>query len=644
MVQEKAKNASISHLIAIFIIVIATLLVYVNTLGNDFVFDDKHLIEENDLIRNIANVPAIFNSEFQLKETQTGFYRPLLLTSFLVDYHIWQLSPMGYHLTNLLLHIATTILLYFFVLLLLKDRMIAFCSAILFGLHPVHASNIAWVAGRGDVLCGLFFLLSLFFLVKADSNREKLNCYYFIISLLCFFLALTAKEMAASLPFIIILYIFCFRKEEDKKKHISSLIKLALPYFVVLVGYLFIRFSVIGSVAKRGLELDLLPWRMITMTDITVKYIGLLIYPAKINIYYLIPFIKTIADPRVVFAVFLIAVILWLGIKTYRNSSSMFFAVFWFFITLLPIANIIPGATQLMTEYWLYIPSMGFCILAAIAVKRLPWRKPVLICFTGFLIASALSLISINRTWKNEQVFYERMTTYAPKYYLGHYNLANTYLRQGEKELAVQEYLRAIDLNPDYVSSYTNLGGAYNELHQFDKALEMFQTALTFDPADKELQANIRIVKKNRDKVAGKITTTTKTDKEDELKAIVSRNPDDPNALNNLGAFYAQQGNFNEALKYFERAAAFEPDNNGIYINLGNVYAIKGMHSKAKKAFNHVLDKNKREYIAYLSLANIYKKEGNNELAIEMLNKYLLYSPENMDKNRIKEEIENLKK
>jgi len=384
------------------------------------------------------------------------------------------------------------------------------------------------------------------------------------------------------------------------------------------------------------------------MTDICARYLGLLVFPARLNIYFVTPIIRTVLDPRVILASFLLLVIAWFTVRMYRSSRPVFFAILWFFITLLPIANIIPVWDTMMTEYWIYIPSIGFCLLLGIIAKQIPiWRRQTIILLSGFLVASSLAIVSINRTWKDELVFYERMTTYAPDYYLGHYNLGNTYFRLGENELAQKEYERAIDLNPYYSSSYVNLGGVYNTERRFDEAIGVFRKALTMRPDDEEIKANIAIAQANKQKFGGEVSVQdieSTEDMEEQLKQAVKNNPDNPTIINNLGVFYAKSGRIDDALEYFRRAVDLKPGDLNIYINLGNAYASKGQLAEAEKMFREVISRDPEDYRAYGLLAKVYKHQGEKERAIGALENFLKYCPPEEDRERIRAEIEQLRK
>lgn len=642
MKNNSSKSFEFPHILVVLFIAVITFLVYLNMLGNDFVFDDKDLVSENPLVWDLKNIPRVFQSEFQLSSTTTGFYRPLILLSLIIDYQLWGLSPLGYHLSNLLIHLITSILVYFLALGLLRERGIAFWSSLIFALHPVHAANVAWVAGRGDSLCGMFYILTLVLFLKALQVESRGKIVFLLISWMSFFLALTAKEMAVTLPLLIILYFFCFQHKWKR------MIVYCIPYFFVLGVYLYIRMTVLGQMAKRGLELNELPWRLVTMTDIIARYLGLLVFPARLNIYYVTPLIRTVLDPRVVLASFLLLVIAWFAVRVYRSSRPLFFAVLWFFITLLPIANIVPVWDTMMTEYWIYIPSFGFCLLLGIIARQIPvWRRQTVILLSGFLVTSALAIVSINRTWKDELTFYERMTTYAPGYYLGHYNLGNTYFRMDENELAQKEYEQAIDLNPYYSSSYVNLGGVYNKQHRFDEAIEVFKKALVLRPDDEEIKANIAIAQANKEKFGGDVSIKDieKTENmEERLREAVEKNPDNPTIINNLGVFYAKAGRIDEALECFRRAVDLRPGDLNIYINLGNAYATRGQLSKAEKMFREVISRDPEDYRAYGLLAKLYKQQGEKEQAVWALENFLRYCPPEEDREQIKAEIEILRK
>jgi len=168
-------------LIALIIVVCSA--AYFNTLFFNFVCDDHSLIIDNPYIRAFKFLPLFFTHDIwniSIMAINSGYYRPLLGASFMLDYALWHTNPFGYHLANLIFHILVAILVFLLVEMLFKNRVIAFSSALLFSVHPIHTEAVSFISGRVDVLCLFFFLLSLLLFLKYFYNNRFI---FYLLSL-----------------------------------------------------------------------------------------------------------------------------------------------------------------------------------------------------------------------------------------------------------------------------------------------------------------------------------------------------------------------------------------------------------------------------------------------------------------------------
>ena len=164
------KNNTKNNIFIITLIIILTALSYINTLHNSFVYDDNTYVVENRQIRSISNIPKAFISSYPPDAKEQGLYRPLVTISYIFDYAVWGLNPKGFHLTNLILHILTSIIIYLLALEILKKSWPSLIAALIFALHPVHTEAVTWVVGRAEVMAGLFYFLSFLLYIKAGNQ------------------------------------------------------------------------------------------------------------------------------------------------------------------------------------------------------------------------------------------------------------------------------------------------------------------------------------------------------------------------------------------------------------------------------------------------------------------------------------------
>ncbi len=217
------------HLIALAIIAVVSFVTYSNTLTGEFIWDDRELILDNYYVKNWENLPTIFSSDFfftSSKEGKIGYYRPLITLTYMINYSLFKINPLGYHLTNIIFHLLNGVLVYLLAVHLLKSMRVPLLAALLFAIHPVHTESVSWIAGRTDVIACFFFLISLYCYVKF---MEKRGLLLYLISLLSFTLSLFSKEMAVTLPLILIAYDY-FYTTEGKKGKLAERMRYWLPF------------------------------------------------------------------------------------------------------------------------------------------------------------------------------------------------------------------------------------------------------------------------------------------------------------------------------------------------------------------------------------------------------------------------------
>jgi len=349
-----------TRLILFSLITVLPVLIYLNSLGNTFVYDDYLTITNNYFIREWRYLSAFLNQKYFAISNELT-YRPVVTLSYFVDYAIWQLRPWGYHLTNLVIHIFNVYLVYFAVYYLFKNHASAFISCLLFSIHPIFSEAINAISYREDLLSASFLLAAFILFIK---YRKSTNRRYFIIwyalSLLTYLLAMLSKETAAVLPFLILSYDLIFQKNHIVNLH-NRTRRLAANYtgYVVIGGfYLFLRFYLFHnpgeSVSYPGNSVFV---NFILMTKVLGYYVKLFFIPAPLNADYIVPLTFSPTDAAFIISIILLIITAILLVKKCRLSSVWTFSTIWFFITLLPVLNIIP-INNIMAERYLYIPGI----------------------------------------------------------------------------------------------------------------------------------------------------------------------------------------------------------------------------------------------------------------------------------------------
>ena len=548
----------------IALIIFLSILVYANTFNNEFVWDDEVQIVSNEYIKDLRNIPLFFTKDLWMLSAephQSGYYRPLMLLSFALDFRMWKLNPLGYHLTNLFFHVLNSLLVFLLAIRITKKKYIALAASLFFAVHPVHTESVTFIASRNDVMSAFFFLLA--FLLYIGSNKR----IHYYASSLSFLLALLSKETALVFPLILITYDYII--EGRTIGEIKEKTKFYSPYFAILAVFLILRFFVLGIVPIiRPYYGGSLYTSLLTMSYVLVYYIKILILPLDLNVNHNIPVASALFELRTITSIILLflvfAIILWAS----RRERIALFALAWFFITLLPVSNVIPLST-LMAERYLYLPSMGFCLLLAIAFWRaynhLEEDRKIIpaILFIFIIIFYSAVTIDRNADWRDDLTLWSSTIKMNPNSYDAHLNLGKTYFEKSLYDPAIAEYREALRLDPANKNNHKihfNLGQVYRSKGLYDLAAAEYILALTLKPSQSSAHSSlgdIYSIKKNLyDQAVAEYEQSLRLDPENvEIRARLA------NAHNELGVIHAENAYYDLAMAEFNKAIEIDPQN-----------------------------------------------------------------------------------
>lgn len=618
------------NILPALVIIFAILLSYSNTLKASFHFDDFDSIVYNGAIKDLN---FFWGAEAAGKPNVAEHVKPLLKTryigylSFALNYRFHGLDVKGYHLTNIAIHIFSSLLVYFLIMLTFRTPyfransgidiaslitsplLFALFIALLFAVHPVQTQAVTYIVQRFTSLAAMFYLLSLSAYVKFRIDYTSLNrvfsiekplaaCFlYYAASLLSAIFAMKTKEFAFTLPLVMVLYEVMFLEGRVKLRAIF----LAPFIFTVLL----IPLSLTGTEASltglaeqmSGAESTSMPREtyLITQFRVIVTYLRLLFFPINQNLDYDYPIFENLFDFEVFISLLLLLSILVLGIYLYRISMKtelsyryqlrlISFGIFWFFITIAAESSIVPIA-DVIYEHRLYLPSFGFLISAVAAVdlsagKRFRLNFSVKNPFF-FLVALAVLVLSCaavarNGVWKDSTTLFEDVVHKSPRKARAHYSLAMAYHEQGQLDEAISEYKKALGLNLAWFlasDAYNNLGVLYGNQGHLHESVNAYKTALNFKPHDLDVRYNLALVFLKQGLIDDAIN---------EIKIILNSKQDDAKIHYYLGVALSKKGRNNDALKSFQLAEKIDPGNPSTLKN------IKILLEKAKS--NHDRD------------------------------------------------------
>lgn len=559
---------------ALFLVVATTVLAYTNSLSGAFVFDDTKQIVGNPALRSWGNVLRAFTSDvwsFQrgtlTKDIPPPYYRPLFTAYLTLNYKLFGLWEPGWHLMNLLVHCGATVVVFFLIKRLSGDHLIATLAALIFGLHPAHVESVSWISGIPDPLAALFYVPSLIWYARYRTNGDK---KFLFASVIAYGLSALCKETPLSLPLVFIVWELTRTKARQSfSARGREIILQMIPFAVVAGVYLAVRFSVLGRISWKHPFMAQVPDSAIWMTVpyVFVSYLRHLVAPFYLGLIYGTSFIYSATDPRFLLPLALIAalaVLLW----TYRQrlTGQVWTALALIVAPLLPVLNLkVFHYEYIIQDRYLYLPSIGFCYLIAIALSRLSQKRKQLATALALIIIVAFGARTFaqNRVWHDSVSLWRRAVYYSPDSWSTHYNLGLAYLNLKQSQAAVNELTEARRLNPHEPTVLNNLGLAHDATGDSLGAIELVKEALKLDPTLIE-------------------------------------------AHNNLGAFLFERKQFNDARLEFSEVLARDPSSISARFNLARTLAALGEHAPAIREFQALLAADPSDVTARYELAASY--------------------------------------
>ena len=560
-------------------------LVYLNSFGNAFVWDDVVLIQNNPAVKTWSALGAIFSKDILPGGGHGDYYRPLQMASYLVDYSIWRSDTLGYHLTSTALHAAAAVLLYRMALLLLGSTGAAFTAALLWAVHPVHTEAVTYLSGRSDPLSAVFLLLALLAFARDRASRFS---RWRALSFVACFLALLAREAAVIAPFLVVLVdrgLDVEKKERGATGWRQRVVWRYLPYLGVDLLYWGLRLATVGPSSASGATAVLsLPLRLLTMLKTVVAYLVFLAVPLDPHMERRIAPAGGLFEPRVLGAALVVSLLFAVAWRQRKNPVGL--GIAWFFVALVPVSNVVPLAT-FMAEHWLYVPSMGLFLAVGWGLARVAaagWPQPV----AAFVVVAAAALGSLtvrrNRDWRDARSLFESTVAAAPYSARAYSNLGNTYLMAGELDNAAVALNRALALYPEGAReagrTHHYLGVLERDRGRLDLAMEEFRKALALDPRDALVLGEVGLT----ESVQGHDAEAERA-----FEASLAVDPQAAVVHSNYGNHFFRLGHLERALAQYREALRANPDFTQAYNNLGSAYYRLGKSDLAIAAYREAL-------------------------------------------------------
>lgn len=586
-------------------ILFLTVLAYQPVWHAGFIWDDDRYVSNNPALRSVDGLQGIW-----VKPGTTVQYYPLVFTSFWVEYHLWGLQPLGYHLVNVLLHALNAILLW----RVLRRLEIpgAWLAAAIFALHPVNVESVAWITERKNTLSGLFYLLAAlawlrFRPLTAGEATRAPDWRYYPLVLVLFLCALFSKTVTCSLPAVFLLLVW-WKNDRVERRDVLAL----APLFVLGIASGFMTtWMEKHSVGASGADWELsFVQRCLLAGRALWFYASKLIWPHDLTFIY--PRWRVDAGVwwQYAFPLAALTVVVALWKTRSRIGRGPLVAVLCFAVTLAPALgffDVFPFLYSYVADHFQYLACIGLIALTANAGAAMYQRAGQRGRGLGALaIALVLVLLAIS-TWKQAHIYQDQETLWRdtlaknPAAWMAHNNLSDILVQQGKIEEAIWHLEQALRLKPGDAITHNNLGLALAQAGTVGEAISHYEQALRIQPDYAAAHSNLGLALAR----VGK-TKEAMVHYEQALRI----QPDLADAHCNLGIALAQAGRVEEAIGHYEQALRIQPDSVEAHYNLGNALTRSGRIPEAIEHLERALRLKPDYASAHYNLGNALVRLG----------------------------------
>jgi protein O-mannosyl-transferase len=617
--------------------------------------------DDSDYVTANAHVQSGLKWEnvvWALKSGHASNWHPLTWMSHMLDVQLFAEKPGAQHLVSLGFHLANTLLLFLWLRRLTGALWRSVMVAALFALHPLRVESVAWISERKDVLSGFFFLLTLGAYVRfAECGVRSAECgmlqpddgtthhasrftfhvsrlapfsaaVWYLLALFFFGLGLMSKPMLVTLPFVLLLLDFWPMQRFQPSpldSRSSTLIRLAAekaPFLVLAAASCVVTFIVQrkGGAVSTSLSLGA---RVANAAVSYIRYIGKLLWPKDLSVLYPHPGhwpAWEVSASAVLLLAISVAVIVLARRRPYLAMGWL-----WFCGTLVPVIGLVQVGVQSMADRYTYLPLIGLFIMLVWGIDELVpnrrWRtEPLAVAGVSLLAACALLTARQVLFWRDSAALFGHAVQVTRDNYLAYNNLGFYLSGQGKTSEAMENYRRALQINPAYEDALNNLGYALAGQKKYLEAIPLYEAALRIRPNHVEVHNNL----------GNALSETGRIDEAIQHYLIVlKQSPDHADAHNNLGIALAMKGKLGEAIPHFQAAIRSNPKYASAHSNLGNAFAVQHRLDEAIKQYREALRLKPEDAQAHNNLGNALTEQGKVAEAIEHYREALRLNADN---------------
>ena len=587
---------------------------YLPSLGGEFLWDDDANVSENPTIRNLRGLRYIWTKPYSNQQ-----YYPLTHTSFWVEYQLWELSPTGYRITNLLLHLAVALLLWTTLRRLSVTG--AWVAAAIFALHPVHVETVAWITERKNLLSALLYFASLLAYLTFMRGEGGARRAY-LLSLVLFAAALLAKTAILTLPAAILLLVWWRNGRLTRADLLPT-----LPMFVIGAAFGTVTWWLErGHVGAAGPAWELgLAERVVVASRAVWFYAVQLVLPFRLNFIYPRWSVDASSVWQIVFPVAALALVYMLWRHRGRLGRGPLAGLLYFAVTLAPALGLLDFYFQLYSfvqDHFQYLASAGLIALLTAAAGRGLGR---LHARAATVVAVLVLTLLCGLTWQRSSHFTSRQALWTsvidgnPQAWMAHINLGLLYQEEGRLDEAAAHFRQSLEIeHPEHDKALFNLGRLLEEQSRLDMAREHYEQALAINPHHADSHNNLGNLLTGEGRTAEAIV---------HYRAAIEAEPQHATARYNLGLRLAGQGDDFGAERHLRDALRLNPGYLDAADWLGRIVARQGRYDEATELYARVLALDPDRPEVHYNHALALEQLGRPEVAEEHYRRALALDP-----------------
>jgi len=598
------------------VLVSVVLVSYIPAMRADFNWDDGDFLIYNDLIKAPDGLYRFWFT------TEPPDYFPLTSSMLWVEWRLWGMNPMGYHVVNVLLHLGTCLVLW----RVLRHLAIpgAWLATLVYSVHPVNVESVAWITERKNTLPMFLAMISVFLFLRAHANKDAFSRRHYLLALLLFLLSLLSKTSVAMFPIFLLGCLWWINRRLTRKDLLRTLPFFALSFVLSLVTIWFQSNRAIGDDIIRT---DGFASRLAGAGWAVWFYLYKALLP--VNLCFVYPRWDINARNPIVYIPG--ALLVAMGIVFWRRRDGwgrpFLFAMGYYAVTLFPVLgffNIYFMRYSLVADHWQYTSLIGVVALAVGgAVHLVQKQMPVFRQFAGAGAAVLVACFAL-LTWKQTHIYHNEETLWRdtiaknPKAVIAYDNLGVRLAYQGQLDKAIELHQQALRLDPDNLHAMNNLGVALARLRRFDEADRYFQRVLSLDPKFASAYNNIGLsyALQGNDESAFPY-----------YQKALELESNHADAHNNIGNVYARKGEHDQAIEHFQKALEIHPDHPEVHYDLAVSLSFQGKFEQAKQHYLKAIEAKPFFPDAHNNLGALYQQQGDIENAIARFQMALRWNP-----------------